>query len=409
MPPSIRVAALASVHHHWSHADVILDKSFNGYPPDRKEFPSFKVASMYVDQFPKDDRRPDLSRDLGKQHGFKVYDTVRDALTHGGKTLAVDGVLSIFEHGDYPKNRYTQTLYPRRKMFEEITKVFEATGKTVPVFSDKHLAVKWDDALWMVETSRKMMFPFMAGSSVPVTYREPDLVLPMGCELEAAVSIGYGHLEHYGFHALEGLQSMIERRKFNAKPGEAPQQGVKTVTAHYGKAIWEKVDANPLVKDAFEAALSRIIQHSKGDVRDVARPDSTLMEIEYRDGFRAFVVMLNGWLGEGDGGAFTFGARLKGQKEPLSTLFYLDQRTDMTPHFMLFVKAIDAMFRTGHAVIPVERTLLTSGILEMVLRSRFTFGERIETPHLDVKYRAGEWPHGGPVPPWLEATKKFKK
>jgi len=253
------------------------------------------------------------------------------------------------------------------------------------------------------------MFPIMAGSSMPGSYREPDLVLPRDCELTAAVGIGYGHLEHYGFHALEGLQCMLERRKFpGLKPGQAPQQGVKAVTAHYGPPMWEKLDSDPVIKKTFEAALSRVLAHAKGDIREVARKDSTLMEVEYRDGFRAFVVMPNGWVYEGDGGAFTFAAQIKGQAEPVSTLFYLDQRTNKHPHFALLVKAIDAMFRTGHAVIPVERTLLTSGILEMVMRSRYRYGERIETPHLDVSYLPCEWPHGGEVPDWIKAVKKLK-
>ena len=119
-------------------------------------------------------------------------------------------------------------LYPRRRFFEEICKVFEQTEKSVPVFNDKHLAATWDDAKWMYDRARKLIVPFLAGSSIPVTWRKPDLMLPKGCELTGAVQIGYGPFEGYGFHALEGLQCMVERRK-------GGETGVKAVTCHSGE------------------------------------------------------------------------------------------------------------------------------------------------------------------------------
>ena len=58
--------------------------------------------------------------------------------------------------------------------------------------SDKHLSAVWDDAKWMYDTARKLYAPLMAGSSVPVTWRKPHVVLPKGCKLGGAVQIGYG-------------------------------------------------------------------------------------------------------------------------------------------------------------------------------------------------------------------------
>jgi hypothetical protein len=53
----------------------------------------------------------------------------------------------------------------------------------------------------------------MAGSSLPVTWRNPELTLPIGCSLDEAIAIGYSDLDAYGFHALEALQCMVERRR----------------------------------------------------------------------------------------------------------------------------------------------------------------------------------------------------
>jgi hypothetical protein len=50
----------------------------------------------------------------------------------------------------------------------------------------------------------------------------------------------------------------------------------------------------------------------------------------------------------------------------------------------------EEMFLTGKAPYPVERTLLTSGVLESCLDSRAGSNVRLETPHLDVAYRPPE-------------------
>ena len=102
---------------------------------------------MYVDQTPE----KDMSRDLAKKYGFTIYHTIADALTLGGDKLAVDGVLCIGEHGKYPNNDKGQILYPRRRFFEEVCKVFAKSKKSVPVFNDKHLAATWADAKWMYD------------------------------------------------------------------------------------------------------------------------------------------------------------------------------------------------------------------------------------------------------------------
>ena len=44
---------------------------------------------------------------------MKIYPTIAEALTLGGGKLAVDGVVLVGEHGNYPKNEKGQTKYPR--------------------------------------------------------------------------------------------------------------------------------------------------------------------------------------------------------------------------------------------------------------------------------------------------------
>jgi hypothetical protein len=377
-----KIAALITVYHKWSHADVIVGKILEGYNYDGKDGPDVQLVSAYVDQ--KHDK--DMSADLAKRYGFKLYDTIEGALLCGGKTLAVDGVLSIAEHGKYKLNDKGQYLYPRRRFFEETCKVFDKTKKSVPVFNDKHLAAEWDDAKWMYDRAKALFVPLMAGSSLPVTWRKPALKLPMGCELTEAVQIGYGPFEGYGFHALEGLQCMAERRKGGEK-------GVKSVQCLTGKAMWEAMDRGLWSKELLEAGMKLVPSHAKGDVREITSKtdDAGVWLIEYADGFKAAVAMLNGWLYEGDGGAFIFAGKLKDKDKPVACHFYL-QQPDPFGHFAYQVKAIDTMMRTGHSPYPVERTLLTTGILDAVMTSKHEKNKKLDTKHLAIAYKPVDWP-----------------
>jgi hypothetical protein len=384
-----RVAAIVTEYRKWSHADVIVGKILEGYNYDGGAGPNLRLVSLYVDQFPSGD----MSRDLAKKYDFRICDRIETALTLGGKDLAVDGVLCIGEHGKYPKNDKGQILYPRRRFFEEVTRTFEKCKKSVPVFNDKHLAATWADAKWMYDRSRELFFPFLAGSSVPLTWRRPPLLLPKGCALAGAVQIGYGPFEGYGFHALEGLQCMVERR-------QGAETGVQAVQCLQGAAMWEALDAGRWSKPLLEAALERVPAHAAGDYRAVTAKteDAAVFLIDYRDGFRAAVAVLNSWLYEGDGGAFTFAGQIKGENKPRATHFYL-QQPDPFGHFAYLVKAIDSMIQTGHAPYPVERTLLTTGILDAVMTSRAEKNRCVETPHLTIKYQPAEWPFAtDPVP-----------
>ncbi|HJT77854.1 MAG TPA: hypothetical protein VJ739_11695 [Gemmataceae bacterium] len=384
-----KVAAVVTEYRKWSHADVLVGKIIEGYNYDGGAGPDMELAALYVDQFPPND----LSRGLSKKYGFPIYPTIEEALTRGGKGLAVDGVICVGEHGHYPTNARGQTLYPRRRFFEGVTRTFEKFEKVVPVFNDKHLSATWADAKWMYDRSRELFFPLMAGSTIPLTWRRPPLKLPLGCDLVEAVQIGYGGLEAYGFHALEGLQCMAERRK-------GGETGVKAVQWVQGEAMWKALDEGRWSKRLLEAALERVPAHAPGDYRapTAKAKDAALYLVEYRDGFRGAVAMMNGWVYEGDGGAFTFAGQLKGEDKPRATLFYL-QQPDPFAHFAYLVRAIDSMMHTGHAAYPVERTLLTGGILDAVFTSRAEGGRRVETPHLAIRYTPVDWPFAtDPVP-----------
>jgi hypothetical protein len=385
-----KVAAVVTEYRKWSHADVILRNLLDGYPDGKR--PGMELVALYNDQVPK----TDMSRDLAKKHGFTIYKTIGDCLTLGGQTLAVEGVLSIGEHGNYPENEKGQRLYPRRRFFEEITKVFEKSGKSVPVFNDKHLAPTWADAKWMYDRARKLMFPFLAGSSIPVTWRKPDLTLPKGCELTGAVQIGYGPFEGYGFHAIEGLQCMVERRK-------GGETGVAAVEARRGQAVWKALAAadwsqGGCSRELFETCLCRSFTlasprpgygNAFPELKDLPAlvRDPVMYRIEYTDGLKGTLLMLSGLVRD-----FTVALRVKDQQAPLSTQMYLPglhPGQTLPNFFSALAQQIETMFLTGKPPYPVERTLLTTGILAAAIDSLGQGQKRLDTPHLrQVAYQS---------------------
>ncbi|MCU0702995.1 MAG: hypothetical protein MUF18_03290 [Fimbriiglobus sp.] len=367
------VAAVVTIYTPKSHADVILTKILQGWNHDGGAGPALKLVSLYVDQFPD----KDIARELVKKHDVPIFDTIEKAITVGGKDIPIDGVLSIGEHGDYPTNKLGQKLYPRMRFFEEITDAFAKFKKVVPVFNDKHLGPPWAEAKWMFDRAVKMKVPFMAASSLPVSYRSHPFDLPVGTEIEAAVGIGYSGLDIYGFHALECYQAIVERR---AKV----ETGVKWVQCLEGKAAWDAVDDGRVNKEVLEAVWEVIPKANKNKkLRDEDKP--VLFLFEYADGFRGAQFMLPNARLTG------VGVKLKSGK--LHATGFEERPEPHHPHFAFLLKAVERMIHTGQPTYPVERTLLTSGILDRALTSRADGGRRQDTPELAIHYSPVDYPH----------------
>ncbi len=380
-----RVAIITTIYRIQSHGQHIGDRFIVGYPyAGAWHKPNTKVVALYVDQHPDGD----LSADRAREFGFQVYPTIAETLRRGGDKLAVDAVLIIGEHGDYPRNDKGQILYPRFEFFEQCAKVFEQDGRSVPVYNDKHLSYSFDKAKKMVETSRRLKFPMLGGSSLPVTWRLPELELPLGCHIEDALMIGAGGSDAMDFHALEALQCMVERRGHG-------ETGVRAVQMIEGDAVWKAGEDRRWSKELLIDALSRSdTPMGTGDTE--SRPEDLVSSsqlpkivknpaayfIEYSDGFKATLLMLDGGLKD-----FNFAARVKGVPGVQSTQFFLSPEPNVT-YSACLAHGIEKMFETGVAPYPIERTLLVSGILESCLTSKVQNHARLETPHLKVAYRA---------------------
>ena len=393
--PPKRVAIVTTVWRYLSHAQHMGDRFLVGYPWDgRWHKPPLQVVSLYVDQRGEDDQ----SAARAKEFGFTVYPTIAEALRCGTDNLAVDGVVIIGEHGNYPVNEKGQLEYPRYEFFEQVAKVFELDGRSVPVFNDKNLSYSFDKASKMVATAKRLGFPLLAGSSLPVTWRLPPVEVPQGAMLEEALMVGVGGSDAMDYHALEAMQCMLERRR-------GGETGVKAVQLIEGPEVWKAGADGRWSRRLLEAALSRSTSRSglgmkDGRTQDWTRdgeveslvPKPAAYLIQYNDGLRATLLMLNGAVQD-----YTFACRVRDDQSIISTQFLLP----VTPNVVYsacLMRGVEEMIVSGKALYPVERTLITSGILDRCLDSKVQGHRRLPTPELKVSYQSPQSPRYGNPP-----------
>ncbi len=384
-PPRKKVAALVTAYFHNSHADLLVSRLLETDTLDGKGNVSpLELVSLYTDQVPAND----TSRAMQKKHGFRLSPTIADALTrgHADGRLAVDGVLLIAEHGVYPASDTGQTVYPKRRFFDETIAVFQKSERIVPLFIDKHLADNWADAKHIFDTAAKLKIPLMAGSCLPQTWRHPAVDVKAGANVKELVVVSFHTLDAYGFHALEAAQALVERRK-------GGETGIASVQCVEGDAVWQAEKRGVYDVKLLDAAVSGMKWTKlRGDALRKAVTKPTLCSIDYRDGLRISMITLNDVVGE-----WSAAWRDADTGEVTSTLF--DAR-DVRPlmHFTWQLNGIESMMLTGKPAWPAERTLLTSGTLDALLISKKQAGKRIKTPQLHFGYESA-WTWKQPPPP----------
>jgi hypothetical protein len=338
------------------------------------------VVSLYVDQR----GEGDLFQERAARHpGMKICPTIEEALTLGTGKLAVDGVVVVAEHGVYPLSENGIMMRPHYEFFEQITKVFRASGRSVPYSNDKELSWNWDWSRNMVDVSNELKFPLQGGSSLAVTWRIPSVEFPLGVTTREALSVGYGGMGSYDFHGLETIQCMVERRK-------GGETGVEWLQTYRGDKFWKAHQDGVWSQALVKAALSRSSTLRPGDPNftDILPtteqmkgmvPDPVAYQYQHRDGLLSTMILMNGMVRD-----FTFAATIDGQPKPFSTQMYLpmpDGRTTLASFFSPLVYNAEQMFLTGKAQYPIERTLLTSGLLIAGIESDKK-GQRLQTPNL---------------------------
>ena len=378
-----RIAFLGTVVFQHSHAQHFLDRFAMGQSwRGQWEAPRLDVAGIFLDQV----RDDDLGKARIKKYGLASYPTIEETLTLGGEKLAVDGVVIIGEHGDYPQTAKGQTRYPRYEWFKKVVDVFEDSGRSVPVFNDKHLSTDWAECQEMVDDSRRLSFPFYAGSSLPVTWRLPSIDMPFDVPLSESVCVAYGGIDSYDFHALETAQCMSERRRGGAV-------GIRSVLTLSGEAMYEHLATRETTAKLFVSALCR--SHnlpvdggypsapvSLAWARDML-PSTTGSFIEHRDGFHTAIFLT----GIQD---FNYAGMRADTGEIVSCQMMLPMPghgASTADFFNPLSRHVEDMVLTGETTYPIDRTLLTSGMVIGGVDSIAAGNTRVETPQMEVRYQ----------------------
>jgi len=377
-----RLAGVVTSYKKLLHPQQVIDRFLEGYGWNGTYHrPAMDMVSLYVDQH----GEGDLFQERADRHpGMKLCSSIEETLTLGTGKLAVDGVVVVAEHGIYPLSPNGIMMRPHYEFFEQITKVFRESGRSVPYFNDKELSWNWDWSKKMVDVSHELNFPLQGGSSLAVTWRVPSVEFPLGAVAKEAVSVGYGGMTSYDFHGLETIQCMVERRK-------GGESGVEWIEAYQGDKFWKAYQDGVWSQALMKAALSRSSTLRPGDptFTDIFPtmeqmksmvPEPLAYHYKHRDGLMSTMILMNGMVRD-----FTFAATIEGHAKPFSTQMYLpmpDGRTTLASFFSPLVHNAEEMFMTGKAQYPIERTLLTSGLLIEGVDCARKGLQRRETPNL---------------------------
>ncbi len=360
-----RVACVLNSYFPNSHADVFMGRLLEGYRLNGKSYrPRVDVASFYVDQFPLND----MAREQAEEYGVRIYPTVAEALRLGGSRLAVDGVAIIGEHGNYRRTPRGNFMYPRWKRFDEVTTVMREDRRVVPLHHDKYFAYEWADARTMYDRVREMRIPFMAGSTLPLTWRRPPLEFARSIELDEVLAVSCSDLEEHAYHAIELLQAMVERRK-------GGETGVARIRCVEGDEVWRLGEAGEWSRDLLDAALERRVNPPPANTGQT--PQAIL--VRYRDGLKASILNLNSHTRD-----YLFAAREKGRAKPHASCFYI--QLYLHNHWGFMVRNFEDLVLTGNEANPIERTLLATGVTLFGLESRLQGQRWLDTPELDMRY-----------------------
>lgn len=394
---------LACVVTYWaapgSHADWIITKLLDGYWWKGAHTPSrVDIVSVYIHQL----QESGLGQKVCKSKGIPIFNTVSEALTLGGKELAVDGVFLVGEHGRYHTNLKGQTYYPRWWLYQQITRVFEQSKRSAPVFNDKHFSTSWDEAKWMFDKSRELNFPLFGGSSIPFYYRKPEIEIDAETPIKASVVAGGAGDEGSLFHCVDVLQSFTERRK-------GGETGVASVQCIRGAETWKWTERNAWAGKLLDAVRTSFELKPRHFQETVREPGVTV--VEYRDGTRAAVYSIQGV-------GWTYAGEIEGRKDPtiVSMLgwpgpYSQYHAANAFEHWLI------EMMLTKKEPYNAERLLLSTGIVSFNMESNWengrysAVGRRVETPFLNMSYRSTRGPmfNTGPRPPVVPYIRGFEK
>jgi hypothetical protein len=223
------------------------------------------------------------------------------------------------------------------------------------------------------------------------------------------MGVAYGGVDSYDFHSLECIQCLAERRK-------GGETGVSWVEALRGQEVWDTMELGSWDDGGWSLKLlescltrSHTLQQARKDekkegnlggsfckrfpsfqeMREIV-DDPIAYRFQYTDGTRGTMLLLNKLVAD-----FNVAAKLVGRDDLLSCQMYLDAgRAPDVPNNVqyssLTMSNAEKLFLSNESQYPIERTLMTGGIVEAGCQS-LTLKKKILTPHMaGLTYTAPE-------------------
>ena len=358
-----RVTAILTEYRLNSHAEVIVGRLLGelGYEPQ------VEVVSLYADQFPDND----MIRELAARHGIPLCATIEEAVAYGAPERKVDGIVVIGEHGNYPWNEKEQRLYPRYRFMKQVVAAMDRYGIRAPIFLDKHFSYDNGEARWIYDEVKRRGIPFMAGSSIPYTDAVPayDPACLQGARTIFVVS--HGGRESYGFHGMEVLQSLAERRR-------GAETGVASVRALAGEEMWAAMDRGEWPEALMMRAIACDPNLSGRHPRNEC-PAPALFIVRYHDGLTGYVAQLDRFAAK-----WSYAVQ---DDAGNGIAAYCDTDTGRPyRHFAKLTALMEKMIVHGKLPCRIERNLLTTYLINTAMESLF-LNRPLSLPALTVAYK----------------------
>ncbi len=365
--PQKRIAFLIDSWYPRSHADVIGTRFLEGYKLGDKFYHSpLTIASVYTDA-PRGET--DQTRRLAARYGFRVANSVAEALLDNPRSpnphLGVDGVF-IATREDLPDSGQLPSPSPRLQVIRDVLRILDQTGARVPIFIDKMIAGNWSDAQAIVSEAKRRGVPLMAGSVLP--YTPLDRPVPTG-KVAVAIAMASTPYWAFAFHTAELLQGLVEQRG----PRETGVRSIREV----GYAYWSMPDRDRWGGRLFDALVSSAASRLPTAPSEFG-PESTVLLIQYVDGTRAVLALLPRAFSDKE---YLLGAQYMDGTISTGGVFLRGEPFD---HFGYLVHALVELYTTQHAPVPVERALLTTGIV-ILGQEAHRMGE-VVSPSLAISY-----------------------
>src|SRR5690606_4454574 len=125
--------------------------------------------------------------------------------------------------------------------------------------------------------------------------------------------------------------------------------------------VWAAIDAGKISLQLVNAACDKIKNKATGSMRELVKMPYAVI-VNYKGGTKGAILMLNEYVNSG----WAYAAKVGGKVE--ATEFVLDNSMSYS-HFSYLTLNIQKFIVSGKPPVPIERNLLTSGIIDQGIRS----------------------------------------